>query len=42
MEVGGDEVELVGAVFGGVAAEGDVGAVELESVVEGVEELRGD
>ena len=39
---GSDDVEVVGAGAGGVAAEDDVGAVELERVVKRVENLRGD
>lgn len=39
---GGDDVVVRGGVAGGVAAEEDAGAVELEGVMERVEHLRGD
>lgn len=40
MITGGDNVIIVGAITGGVAAEENLGAVELQRVMKRVEELR--
>lgn len=41
MQVGRDEVEVVGAIFRWVAAEGDVGAIEFVGIVERIERVWG-